>query len=319
MQNEKPAAQQKKNKILIIKLGYSETLVPYVRQTCSLGDVFRTTAILHLFKDDHVTWLTDQTAIPLLEGNPDIARILPFNLLSVLLLERERFDKVINLEKVPGICALAGRIHAWAHFGFRWEEETGEAEAYDRAYEALAVATKDDVKKLNNRSWTELLFEMLGAKWNGESYILGYRPNSVPQYDLGFNFHVGELLPVKAWPIEHWQTLAQMVAGKYSVTWQQGLDDLRAYCDWINTCRILITNDSLGLFLGIALGKKVLGLFGPTAASEHPPHPNLRTLTPPLQRDCMPCCQPTCALNDLCMQYITPEMVLQAIEEWDRE
>ncbi|MCX7591023.1 MAG: glycosyltransferase family 9 protein, partial [Kiritimatiellae bacterium] len=209
---------EKKNKILIVKLGYSETLVPYVRQTCSLGDVFRTTAILHLFKSDHVTWLTDESAIPLLEGNPYIARILPFNLMSVLLLERERFDKVINLEKVPGICALAGRIHAWAHFGFRLDEETGEAEAYDRAYEALAVATREDVRKLNNRSWAELVFEMLGSKWNGESFILGYKPGSVVTHDLGFNIHVGKLLPVKAWPLEHWQELERLVAGRYSVT-----------------------------------------------------------------------------------------------------
>ena len=304
------------HKILIIKLGYSETLAPHVRQSSSLGDVFRTTAVLHLFKHDRVTWLTDEAAVPLLEGNPHIERILPFNLMSVLLLERERFDKVINLEKEPGICALAARVEAWSRYGFRLDEESGRAEAYDRAYEALAVATREDAKKLNNRPWAELLFEMLGAKWRGESYIQGYRPKTGTQYDIGFNTHVGALLPVKAWPPGHWTELERLLQGRRMVTWQQNLNDLHGYMDWINTCRLLVTNDSLGMFLGVALGKKVLGLFGPTSATEQSPHPNLRTLTPPLDRECMPCCLPTCALQDPCINYITPRMVLDAIEEW---
>ena len=124
---------EEKHKVLIIKLGYSETLIPRVRPTCSLGDVFRTTPVLHLFKNDHVTWLTDEAAIPLLEGNPYIDRILPFDLMSVLQLEGERLDKVINLEKVPGVCALVDRIDAWSHYGFRFDQETGMAEAYEQA------------------------------------------------------------------------------------------------------------------------------------------------------------------------------------------
>jgi len=307
---------RKKHKVLIIKLGYSETLTPHVRPTCSLGDVFRTTPVLHLFRDDHVTWLTDEAAIPLLEGNPYVDRILPFDLMSVMRLESERFDKVINLEKVPGVCALVNRIDAWSHYGFRFDQETGKAEAYEQAYEALAVATREDVKKLNDKPWIQVLFSMLGAEWHGENYILGHRPASEVQYDLGFNIHVGKLMPVKAWPMEHWKQLEKLIEGKFTVTWQQCLDDLNGYMDWINTCRLLITNDSLGLFLGVALNKRVLGLFGSTSATEQSTHPDLRTLTPPLDRECMPCCKPDCELGDPCINYITPQMVLDAIEGW---
>ena len=308
---------KKRHKILIIKLGYSETLLPVVRQACSLGDVFRTTVVLHLFKDDHVTWLTDEAALPLLEGNPHIDRLLVLDQLSVLQLEGERFDKVINLEKVPGICSLVNRINAWSKFGFRFDEETGMAEAFERAHEALAVATLDDAKKLNNKPWADVLFKVLGAKWKGENYILGHKPTTDEQYDIGFNSNVGEFMPVKAWPREHWSQLEQLVEGAYTVTRQQHLNDLRGYIDWINTCRILITNDSLGLYLGVALGKKVIGLFGPTPATEQSPHPNLRVLTAPVDRDCLPCCKATCALDDPCINYITPQMVLDAITAWE--
>jgi heptosyltransferase-2 len=304
------------HKILIIKLGYSETLIPETRRACSLGDVFRTTAVLHLFKHDHVTWLTDEAAVPLLEGNPYIARILTFDLLNVLQLETEHFDKVINLEKVPGLCALANRINAWSHYGFRLDHQTGEAEAYERAYEALEIATREDVKKLNNQPWIAVLYRMLGAEWHGESYMLGARPSGGIAYDIGFNMQVGALLPVKAWPPGHWQELERLLQGRYTITHQQHLDNLRGYIEWISACRLLVTNDSLGLYLGIALGRRVLGLFGPTSATEQSPHERLRMLTPPDERPCMPCCKTVCAHGDPCIQSITPRRVCDEIEAW---
>jgi len=306
----------KQHKILIIKLGYSETLIPEIGSNCSLGDVFRTTAVLHLFKDDHVTWLTDIAAVPLLEGNPYIDRIMSFDLLSVLQLEEERFDKVINLEKVPGICGLADKISAWSNFGFRLDQETGAAEAYEMSYEALAVATRENIKKLNNKTWVELLFEMLGAQWQGESFVLGYKPKTVPEFDLGFNIHVGKLLPLKTWPEKNWHGLAELGAGQFTITYQQSLDNLYGYMDWINSCRMLITSDTLGLYLGIALGKKVLGLFGPTSGREQSSHPNLKIIYPDIERDCLPCFQKQCDYDDPCMNYISPSQVLDAINEW---
>ena len=100
-------------KTLIIKTGYSETLDKNISYKSSLGDVLRTTVILHLLKDNHVTWLVDEHAFKLLHGNPYIDRILIYNLTSVLQLQRERFDTVINFEKVPGLCALADSVNAW--------------------------------------------------------------------------------------------------------------------------------------------------------------------------------------------------------------
>ena len=91
-------------KVLIIKLGYSETLDTGIGKITSLGDVLRTTVILYPYANDDVTWLVDEQAYPLLEGNPFIKRILVYDLTSVLQLQRERFDIVINLEKAPLPC-----------------------------------------------------------------------------------------------------------------------------------------------------------------------------------------------------------------------
>jgi heptosyltransferase II len=303
------------HKILIIKLGYSETLLPIVRQTCSLGDVFRTTPVLHLFRNDHVTWLTDEAALPLLEGNPYIHRLLPFDMLSVLQLEGERFDKVINLEKVPGVCALVNRINAWSKYGFRFDEETGMAQAFEHAHEALALATIEDVKRLNNKPWLEILFEVLGARWKGESSVLGYKPKSPARYDLGFNAHVGKLVPHKAWPTEYWDQLEKLLGGRFTCTRQQHLNDLRGYMEWINSCRMLITNDSLGMYLGLALGKKVLALFGPTPSSDQAPNENLRIVLSPTAPKSLPGFSDEVP-DDSCMRALTPQHVLKAVVEW---
>ncbi|OHB97735.1 MAG: hypothetical protein A2W74_10010 [Planctomycetes bacterium RIFCSPLOWO2_12_38_17] len=88
-----------KEKVLIIKLGYSETLDGEIGMNTSLGDILRSTVLLHLYKNAHVTWLVDEKASPLLRGNQFIYRILPYDLTSVLQLRLERFDTVINLKK----------------------------------------------------------------------------------------------------------------------------------------------------------------------------------------------------------------------------
>src|SRR3989344_103664 len=98
----------RKEKILIIKTGYSEFLDKEANlRKVSLGDVLRTTPLLHLYKNDYVTWVSDREAFPLLENNPYINRLLPLDFTTAMhLLDEEEFDTVINLEKNYDICKL---------------------------------------------------------------------------------------------------------------------------------------------------------------------------------------------------------------------
>src|SRR5204863_481959 len=67
-----------RKRVLIIKPGYSETLDADASGIVSLGDILRTTVVLHLFPPEryHVTWLVDPKGVPLLHGNPFIHRLL---------------------------------------------------------------------------------------------------------------------------------------------------------------------------------------------------------------------------------------------------
>lgn len=263
---------KKKQKVLIIKVGYSETLasdVNTIKNVTSYGDVLRSTVLLHLYKDDHVTWLVDEKAYPILKNNPYIDRILIYNLTSTLQLQAEHFDTVINLEKIPGICALADSVKAWRRFGFRFDPQTGEADAYDGSHIVLEICKDIEKKKHRKAFWQEGLFEMVGAEWKDEEYVLGYQPKSEIRYDIGFNYQVGNKWPLKGWRTEKWKELEALIGDTYSISWQKGLDNIEDYFEWINSCRLLVTNDSFGMHIAIALKKKMIALFGPTDKNEN--------------------------------------------------
>jgi heptosyltransferase-2 len=257
-----------KQKVLIIKVGYSETLDPEISNVTSYGDVLRSTVLLNLYKSDHVTWLVDESAYPILKHNPFIDRILIYNLTSVLQLQKEHFDTVINLEKVPGLCALADGVTAWRRYGFRFDVKKGEAEAYQGTQYALSLCKDKEIKKNHKRYLQEYLFEMLGEKWRNERYVFGYRPKTVEQFDIGFNYKVGHKWPYKAWPMDNWKMLERLIGDEFSISWQEGIDNMHGYFEWINSCRIIVTNDSFGLHLAIALRKDIVALFGPTNPKE---------------------------------------------------
>ncbi|MBU0693773.1 MAG: glycosyltransferase family 9 protein [Candidatus Omnitrophica bacterium] len=302
-------------KVLIIKLGYSETLDKEISTTTSLGDVLRTTVILHFFKGDDVSWLVDKKAAPLLEDNPYINRILVHSLETTIQLQHERFDTVINLEKVPGICALADSVNAWRRFGFRFDEYKGAAQSYDGAEKVLSLSLDLDVKRSSKKYWQEALAQMIGRKWKGEEYILGYKPKSKTIYDVGFNWVVGDKWKDKTWPKDHWKKLAKLLKGKYSISWQEGLSNLGEYIDWINSSISIVTNDSLGMHLALALKKKVIALFGPSFSGEVYLYNRGEILLPQVNYNCIPCLQRECFQKAHCMQFIKPESVATEIEK----
>lgn len=302
-------------KVLIIKLGYSETIDMEISRSTSLGDVLRTTVILYPFAKDHVTWLVDEAAYPLLEGNPYINRILLYDITTVLQLQREKFDTIINLEKVPGLCALADSITAWRRYGFRFDENKGEAEAYDRCECIFSMCKDASLKRVHKDSWQESLLEVIGAKWEGQEYILGYQPKSKEIYDVGLNWAVGTKWPNKAWPRENWERLKALLEGKYSYSMQQGLENLSQYMDWINSCRLLVTNDSLGLHIALALRKKVVVLYGPTNPNETYFYGRGEVVYPQVDYSCIPCLSSKCTQEKACMEFIQPEEVKKRVDK----
>ncbi len=262
-----------KDKIIIIKLGLSETLDSEIGRFPSLGDVVRTTPILYALKEKYpnsdITWVVSEKAAPLLNNNPYINRILVWDEFLGFQLMQEKFDVLINLEKIAGLCALSSMMDAWNKYGFRFDSVAGAYHAYERGQSFISYLEAKQFKNGKPDCWQKVLIEMLGVKWKEQEYILGYKPKSKVKYNFGFNWKVGDKWPEKALPIETWKKLETLfINSGYSVSWQKGLNNIYDYIDWINSCNVLITNDSLGLHIAFALKKPIVALFGPTNLSE---------------------------------------------------
>lgn len=304
-------------KILIIKLGYSETLDPEIGRAPSLGDVIRTTPILSALKekypDSHITWLVTEHAEQLLVGNPFIDRLLVWDDFVPFQLMKEKFDVLVNLEKIAGVCALADMIDAWVKYGFRFEAISGTYHGYEKGLDFISYIEEKKSDK-SKGYWQQVLIKMLGVPWREQNYIVGYKPKTVETFDVGFNFEVGTKWPYKALPMKTWEKLEQsLIERGLTVSWQQGNNKLHQYMDWINSCRLLVTNDSLGLHLAFAFQKKVIGMFGPTDPNEVYFYTGCNILRSPVACPCMPCGSAKCQSGMYCMEHISADEIEKAV------
>lgn len=306
-------------KILIIKLGYSETLDPEIGRVPSLGDVLRTTPMLwalrEKYPDSHITWLVAEQAEPLLQGNTLIDRLLIWDEFVPFQLMREKFDILINLEKIPGVCALSDMIDAWTRYGFRFDSVSGTYHAYEKGMTFIEYLKDKKTANKTKDFWQKVLIEMLGVEWKGQEYIIGHKPETKEIFDIGLNYKAGSKWPTKIMPFEMWKELESRLSSLgYRVSWQEGLDDLYKYMDWINSCRMLITQDSLCIHLALALKKSVIGLFGPTDPQEIYSYGNIKILHSPQECQSMPCYSPECITKLNCMEKIDLGRVVEAVK-----
>ena len=303
-----------KRKVLIIKTGFSEFLDRGISTTVSLGDVLICTALLHAYKNDDVTWITDWQAKLLLKNNPYINRLLIFNTKVIRELLNEEFDVLINLEKDIGICTLINGVVAKKKFGFYFNDKSHQIATRKRSTRYLLSGQENQRDIAKNA--LELLYETVGLKWKGQGLILGKGRSVRIKHDVGFNHSVGSKWPTKAWPMEHWKKLESLLEGKHTVSWQQGHKNLIKYIEWINSCRIIVTSDSLGQAIGQALGKQVITLYGPTNHLRMQGIPNVEVIA--AKNDCqhLPCYLPYCTHKDFCMNHILPNNVAQRVKEY---
>lgn len=299
-------------------MGYSETLDSEIGKVVSLGDVLRATVILRALKEkypnSHISWVVSEKAEPLLYQNSIINRVLVWDQFLPFQLMREKYDILINLEKIPGVCAVADMIDAWTKYGFRFDSINGTYDAYEKGMRLMDYIETKKSDKLKC-AWQQVMVELLGGvKWNGQKYIIGYKPKSNLTFDVGLNHQVGPKWPTKGMLIEDWRRLEQkLVSAGHSVSWQKGKGDLFEYMDWIHSCKLIVSSDSLGLHIAFAFDRKVVGLFGPTDPSEI----YLYDGSMVVRSDCgckeMPCWSPHCLTGANCMNNLDLDEIVRNV------
>lgn len=321
----------------------------------AMGDVLRTTCVLEgleeKYRDPHITWITREESIPLLQHNPFIDRIVAYGTEALAVLLTERFDLVFNPDASPASAALATLARAETRTGL-FVSEAGRLLPTSEAAEGwMLMGMRDDLKKANRRTYQEILLDMLGLTPRSHEIILELtdaerekaqdllRRKGVRQgrLILGLNAGAGEKWKHKQWTVSNCvdfvrlareeldpdivllggpserqrnREIADRAKGELVDT---GCDNkLREFLALIDACDALVTSDSLGLHAALALGKKVVALFGPTSAAEIDIYG--RGVKVVAEVPCRTCYLPDCDRSPTCMDSITPEAVLEALK-----
>ena len=224
------------NEMLIIKTGHCETFCEFEdRGICSLGDVLRSSFLINYFQDYRITWVTDSKAISLFQGTG--VKVIAWQDWDSL--DLSSFERVINLEKKKVLL--------------------------ESNFEGISCKTLSSLREISTYSklsYQEKLCLLLGLNWDKTPY--SFRKSLIKGAGVGFNWKVGEKFPQKMLEKKFWTNLEQSLSKYREVKWQEGFDDLNEYINWIDSLDTLITLDSLGAHIAIALNKNVIALFGPT-------------------------------------------------------
>ncbi len=196
----------------------------------ALGDVLRTTPILHSIKkkygeNTHITWLTDPSSYDLLKFNNLIDRVYKFDFKSVLILEIEKFDIMFNLDKDHEAIALASKIIAKNKYGFTMNKY-GNLETFNRTGKyALELGISDTINMKNEKTYQEIICEFSELPYsNNFKYILNIpektkildkliNRNKIPNDAkiIGLNTGAGQWALTRRWGKENFTELGIML------------------------------------------------------------------------------------------------------------
>lgn len=282
---------------LIIKSSFSQLSNGEIKS--NWGDMIRCAILAECMEGDYL-WLTQARSIPLLKWIIDEKKLITFEDFNQLPsgLEIYNADNYVPDESVFN--QLDGNWH-----GYIWDkgklvtqnDQISNTEAY--------------VEHNSDDTWQQSLIEGMGFSWQEQDYPTP-AIKTPETFDVGLNWNVHAEWTAKWWSKENWNSLAETLSKEgYSVSWQQGLNDFDEYMAWMNSCRVIISVETLGLHLASALKKKIIAMIGPASNSEFT-YGRVTTVMPS-PRACMPCNQPVCSQKRHCMDDISVEQISRLV------
>jgi lipopolysaccharide heptosyltransferase II len=304
----------------------------------ALGDVIQALPVLRLLKlhfpDSEIYWWIDSTLRPLLDPDPDLSGILPFErrrwstpmhwdelLASVLRVRALKFDWVIDLQSLARSGAFAWLANGELTVGLDDARE-GARGFYDLvaprpSFHTHAVEWYLETLRLLrvpihwNFTWLPQHREVAAGvmqKWQADTarWLI---------------FQPGARWTNKRWPVESFVELARRLATesaelRFAILGSKedvplgetiaravpdrcldltGKTSLSEMVEWIRLSELMVTNDTGPMHVAAALGKPVIALFGPTEPRRTGPYGQLNRVLQLNSLSCVPCLKAHCA------------------------
>ncbi|MCL4760187.1 MAG: hypothetical protein KJ018_00090 [Burkholderiales bacterium] len=235
------------------------------------GDVVRTTTLLHLL-DGPVTWVTAAANLQLLQGIAPRLRCLPWE--ERMQAADRCYDLVVSLEDEPETARFLRSVETRRIFG-AYLDDAGCMQYTDDArgwfdlslISRFGKAAADELKLRNRRSYQDLVFEGLGARFTGQPYLLPLPAATTLSGDVAIAPVAGPVWPMKGWA--YYGELVQALE-------QRGLRvnelprraSLLEHLGDIANHGCLVSGDSLPMHLALGLGVPCVTLFNCTSPWE---------------------------------------------------
>lgn len=310
-------------------------------------------ALKRKYPESTIYWVTLKNAVKLLYNNQYVYQIFEYNAESISILKEMNFDYVMNIDKSQRSCALLNLIEAKRKLGFGLNADGKIFPINKGAYYNYNLGMDDNLKfKINKRTGQDYLAETLELNYSNDEYVFNFSDKEqifVKEYKqsvgisdndfiVGFNTGCSELYPNKKMTIEQHIYLIEKLLKKkkYKITLFGGLEDternreiyslfegkiintptnegVRKGACYENIADIVITGDSFGMHLAIALKKYILVWFGVSCWSEIELYNRGIKL---YQEDlfCSPCWKKSCPYDLECIKMIDLGKIVSEVE-----
>lgn len=252
------------------------------------GDVVRTT-VMHRIIEGEIHWLTKARCSDIL-SSPNITKIwLSDKPEDIQMLKTIEFDRVINLNEEREAVELVKNLRYKKFTGIYSESGTTLYTPDCASWLDMSLISKhgketaDRLKRENKSSVAQLYVEIAGGKWDGHEYDLGVEPlnNGETKGTIGLiNVETGK------WANKLWygydELAEKLRAEGYNVKYLGMRRSIREHIDDINKCEMVVSGDTLGMHVALALKKKAVALFNCTPPQEIHEYGRLKKVVSPL-------------------------------------
>lgn len=330
---------RQRGNVLVIKL---DAMGDVLRTTCLLGPIVRRWA------GHRVTWITRPESIPLLERNPHVTDIVPYGSDALLHLGSRSFDVVINLDAGRISSGMAAMANGLVKIGFLLDPAGYVTATNAAAEEWLRMGVFDNLKSANRRTYQEIMCGILGAPAQDLAYVLEVSDEEMcggaeHLRQLGLDLSrkiIGMHTGGGRWSRKQWgedcfaelirritvsgeqvllfggpserETNARIIRKASVPIFDAGSDNgVRHFASLVGHCAVVLSGDTLAMHVALAMGRRVVVLFGPTSSHEIELFGLGEKIVPAM--GCLCCYRLMCERSPHCMETIAVPDVERAI------